>query len=246
MLNFLYPAYLWFGSSLKLNKEVNNFLKNIYCQNKNQDKFCNICIKCTQIEQKQHSNIRFIQPEGNTYTTADLKIIFSTISFALQKNEHFFFVLYNADSLNATCANSLLKSLEEPPNGYHFILLAQRKDGVLPTIVSRCIVKNFTQEFDQDNRLLSYFIEANINKAQDFSYELETQKPIEQEVLIIVDQLEKYWLNFFKQALLDNNNINIKKAENVINILNKFRKYPPMPGSAKLALKSLYLNLLNF
>ena len=30
--------------------------------------------------------------------------------------------------------------MEEPPAGYHFILLAERAEQILPTIISRCII----------------------------------------------------------------------------------------------------------
>ncbi len=47
-------------------------------------------------------------------------------------------LVYPADALNPAAANALLKTLEEPPPGVHFLLGAHRLDAVLPTIRSRC------------------------------------------------------------------------------------------------------------
>lgn len=52
-------------------------------------------------------------------------------------------VILAADKLNPTTANSLLKILEEPPDGVHFILTTERLSSVLPTIISRSSIVRF-------------------------------------------------------------------------------------------------------
>lgn len=52
-------------------------------------------------------------------------------------------IIDGVDSLNASAANALLKTLEEPPAGLTFILIAQRRGGVIPTILSRVRVYHF-------------------------------------------------------------------------------------------------------
>lgn len=47
-------------------------------------------------------------------------------------------IIDDADSMNEEAANSLLKTLEEPPAGAILILIADDTDHVLPTIRSRC------------------------------------------------------------------------------------------------------------
>lgn len=53
------------------------------------------------------------------------------------------FVIEGADAMNDRAANRLLKTLEEPPSFAHLILLADRRQDVLPTIVSRCQLVRF-------------------------------------------------------------------------------------------------------
>ncbi len=47
-------------------------------------------------------------------------------------------VVYPAETLNRNAANALLKSLEEPPPGMHFILVAHRPTYLPATVISRC------------------------------------------------------------------------------------------------------------
>jgi DNA polymerase III subunit delta' len=48
-----------------------------------------------------------------------------------------------ADDLERGGANALLKSLEEPPVGTHFLLISHASDRLLPTIRSRCQILRF-------------------------------------------------------------------------------------------------------
>jgi len=47
-------------------------------------------------------------------------------------------VLWGLEKMNAPAANAFLKLLEEPPKRTYFILLCERTENVLPTILSRC------------------------------------------------------------------------------------------------------------
>jgi DNA polymerase-3 subunit delta' len=61
-----------------------------------------------------------------------------------------------ADDLERNAANALLKSLEEPPTGTYFLLVAHSPARLLPTIRSRCRVLRFPTVSDVEmNRLLN-------------------------------------------------------------------------------------------
>jgi DNA polymerase III subunit delta' len=53
------------------------------------------------------------------------------------------FVIEQADAMNDQAANRMLKTLEEPPSFAHLLLLTDRREDVLPTIVSRCQLVRF-------------------------------------------------------------------------------------------------------
>jgi len=54
------------------------------------------------------------------------------------------FIITDAHLLNMSASNAFLKTLEEPPETSHFILIAPDRDSVLPTIASRCQTLTFS------------------------------------------------------------------------------------------------------
>ncbi|MGM0431810.1 MAG: hypothetical protein ACQEQU_03785 [Spirochaetota bacterium] len=56
---------------------------------------------------------------------------------ATSQDEQRIVILEGVDEMNEAAANSLLKILEEPPEGVTFILLAETRHSILPTILSR-------------------------------------------------------------------------------------------------------------
>jgi DNA polymerase-3 subunit delta' len=59
-------------------------------------------------------------------------------------------IVFPADDLEKNAANALLKSLEEPPVGTFFVLVAHRPGRLLPTIRSRCRVLRFAEAPDSE------------------------------------------------------------------------------------------------
>jgi len=53
------------------------------------------------------------------------------------------FLIRRAEELSISAANALLKTLEEPHRGTHFILLTEKVDRLLPTILSRTLPIRF-------------------------------------------------------------------------------------------------------
>lgn len=63
---------------------------------------------------------------------------FSTLTRA--RGRHKVIVVYPAERMNAVSANTLLKTLEEPPPAQRFVLATQAPQRLLPTVRSRCQV----------------------------------------------------------------------------------------------------------
>lgn len=63
-------------------------------------------------------------------------------------------VIDAADDMEAGAVNALLKSLEEPPQGTFFLLVAHRLGRLLPTVRSRCQIVRFQPLADSDVRRL--------------------------------------------------------------------------------------------
>lgn len=238
------PSYLWIGPTQELKKVAQNFIKSILCKKSSKKSGCHNCNDCKLIDQKQHYLVRWLEPE-NYYTMAQLEVIFKTIAFSLEPDQSFFFVIERADLLTHICANSLLKSLEEPPAGYHFLLLAQRQEGILPTIMSRCVINYLdVQATTEKHPLFNYFTGPSNTQLAEFNKELERAKIMEREVIDLLDQLYNHWSDKLKKELANQNITNVEHAKKIINLLEATQKYLPMPGSSKIFLRNLFLNYI--
>ena len=57
--------------------------------------------------------------------------------------EYKVFIIWMIEKMNLETANKILKILEEPPADTKFILISEKKDLILPTILSRCQIQYF-------------------------------------------------------------------------------------------------------
>lgn len=236
------PATLWIGNYEVMMEYVLLFLQQQLCPNRG----CGICKLCRNITQQQHHACTWIRP-SNLYTLDDLATIHTTIAYALAPHEHHFFVITKADYLTTQCANSLLKSLEEPPTGYHFILLAQKEEALVPTVRSRCVIHTFKTEAATYNQstLWKVFTQSTMLSPQGFLKDLEKTKIHEQETLELIEHLQSFWLEQAKTYLLNNNETEYQQAQHLVTIFNQALRMPPMPGSSNLFWKNLFLQIQN-
>src|SRR4051812_43482958 len=107
----LHPAYLIEGSADSVLEETEKLLRSSFCQ-ASKDSSC-FCAQCRKIVNRQHSNIVWLNPDED-YTTDSIGIVFEKIRFALDIDEHLFFVLPDAHLLSSACGNRMLKVIEEP------------------------------------------------------------------------------------------------------------------------------------
>lgn len=238
-----HPAYLFIGASDFIFEKTLTLLQNFFCSQK-QSQACQTCTGCRKVSTFQHESIMWLDPEKQ-YTIQDLQPIFSTISYALEPSDHYFFVLQKAQTLGLSCSNALLKSLEEPPRGYHFILLSQRADLILPTIKSRCMI------YQQENMpahyalasLRPFFTTVDFQDPIAFLKELETLNPTEWECFDFLDQLIWHWTGQYKKAINNRMSKEISDIQSTLAILHNALGATPMAGGGKLFLKNLFLQI---
>lgn len=239
MINTLPPAQLWIGNASALQKLTKQYLKQQLCMLN----ACTICSHCQSIEQKQHASLLWLTPEKN-YTLELLEPIKRTIAFELEDEQQYFIIIEHAHLLTPACANSLLKVLEEPPRGYHFILLSQSLDALLPTIQSRCFIATIaTHSNDTFVHDIAYALTAQKPpSAFDFLQMLEKSAPDEVTSATLIEQILAYWLEKYKISAEESNNEQQKKASLMIGVLQKGLLQPPMPGSSKIFWKNVFLH----
>ena len=95
-------------------------------------------------------------------------------------------IIWMTEKMNTSCANKLLKLIEEPPNKTIFILIAEDEDQIINTIKSRCqalhfpplseiviqqaLIKNYDLEIAAATKI-AHQANGNYNKACDLVYQ---------------------------------------------------------------------------
>lgn len=232
------PAQLIIGSDVSTKNYAEHVCQTMFCTANG----CKRCITCNQITQHQFHSLVWITPEKQ-YTLELLDVIFETTALALQEDQQFFFVLEYAHLLTQACANKLLKIIEEPPRGYHFLLLTQRPEQLLPTIRSRCInhvLYDALSTAAYVSPFNAFFTGQLKPDPYQFMQMLEKSGIQEQLTITILDDLLKYWMEQAKQEFITN--ISHEHSMLIIQLLEAAYARPPMPGGSKLFWKNLFIS----
>lgn len=97
------------------------------------------CDECVRVAHHTHPDVHHLEPGGvSGYLVGQVRELMEDVVLTPVRATSKVYIVNGADRLRGTAANALLKTIEEPPSGVMFILIARSADAVLPTIVSRC------------------------------------------------------------------------------------------------------------
>lgn len=113
------------------------FAKALNCEAGGADA-CDACTSCRKIDSGNHPDILIIRPEGQFIKVADIKELQERMRFRPLEGARRVVIIDDAERMNITSANSLLKTLEEPSPTNVFILVSSRPHLLPLTILSRC------------------------------------------------------------------------------------------------------------
>jgi len=102
---------------------------------------CGSCTACRRAAARQHPDLAWLRPEGESRQIRIEQVRELCADLALTSHAAGGYkvgVISPADALNRFAANALLKTLEEPPARTLLILVATVPSRLPPTVVSRC------------------------------------------------------------------------------------------------------------
>jgi DNA polymerase III subunit delta' len=105
---------------------------------------CDRCPTCRRIDEGSYGDVTTIIPDGQFIRIAQTRAMNDEVFYLPREGRQRFFIIDEAERLREESANSLLKTLEEPPPTSTIILVTSRPDSLLPTIRSRAQRLNFT------------------------------------------------------------------------------------------------------
>ena len=162
-------SYLFIGAeSIGKMLFAKEFAKGILCNNKQQDNIpCNKCISCIKFENNNHPDFYILNEEEETIKNEQVKVITKKILEKPIEGTKKVYIINNSENMTVQAQNSLLKTLEEPPEHSVIILITKNENMILNTIKSRCIKVHFNPLDEASlNKILKekYGIESLTNK----------------------------------------------------------------------------------
>lgn len=138
-------AYLFAGDKGTGKHEVALWLaKSLFCLNPLEDgQPCEHCNNCQRINEGNHPDVLVIEPDGQNIKVEQIRNLQAEFSRSGFESDQRIFILKEAEKMNISAANSLLKFLEEPSGKYLAILETSSIGRILPTIQSRCQLLHF-------------------------------------------------------------------------------------------------------
>ena len=115
-------------------QDIINIIKKVNCKNGTIDD-CNVC---HTIDAGTNPDIITVRPEKKEINVEPIDNILAQFMTQPLISKYSMYVICEADLLNQTAANSILKFLEEPEEGIVGFFITNRYSLMLPTISSRC------------------------------------------------------------------------------------------------------------
>lgn len=135
--NKISNAYMFIGKeSIGKLLFAKEFAKAILCTNEN--KPCNICKSCIEFDTSNNPDFNIIEPEGNTIKINQIRELVKKVYEKPVVSNKKVYIINDSNLMTKEAQNSLLKTLEEPPEYITIILVATDENLFLPTIKSRC------------------------------------------------------------------------------------------------------------
>ena len=226
-------------SITNLREAALKIVKGYFCAKSRSGDIC-LCKTCVAINEKRFPAM-LLTPPKSAYTRESIEHIHAITLHARSAAEPIFCILENPEFLLPAAANSLLKTLEEPPAHIMFLFLSQNLKSVLPTIASRStiIFLDGNDAFlpDVAHELIACFLKAlqgNAPTGAQFDALLQKKCPDSNESMQIFDQI-------ITTVALEN----AENAHEALAILYKLRSQPPATGSSKMFWRTAFLNIVS-
>ncbi|GHV17376.1 DNA polymerase III subunit gamma/tau [Bacteroidia bacterium] len=105
---------------------------------------CNQCESCVAFNEQRSFNIHELDAASNN-SVDDIRSLIEQVRIPPQIGKYKVYIIDEVHMLSQAAFNAFLKTLEEPPHHAIFILATTEKHKILPTILSRCQIYDFSR-----------------------------------------------------------------------------------------------------
>ena len=132
-------AYLFAGiSGVGKTTTALAFTQAINCKEQGNEEACGHCQTCRQVMSGNFPDLVLIEPDGQNIKIEQIRGLNRALNFKPVSGRYRVSIIRQAEVMTDEAANSVLKTLEEPPPNNLIILNVTEPLALFPTIVSRC------------------------------------------------------------------------------------------------------------
>ena len=133
-----------------------NLAKAVFCETQSGNA-CGLCRSCIKMDHNNHPDYMMIEPDGKTIKNAQIETFQEFAMIKPYDSNYKVVIIKDAEKMNASSQNRILKTLEEPPEYVVIILITNNSESLLPTVVSRCQIIKYNGLTNQ--QIKNYLIE---------------------------------------------------------------------------------------
>ncbi len=127
------------------------FAKTINCTNRGADgEACGECESCKSFSEELRSYNVFELDAASNNSVDDIRNLTEQVRIPPMNGKYKVYIIDEVHMLSTQAFNAFLKTLEEPPKYAIFILATTEKHKIIPTILSRCQIYDFSRISNQD------------------------------------------------------------------------------------------------
>lgn len=202
--------------------------KSFLCkEQKTKKKNCNQCTICSTIDVLNYPDLKIIETDTKVIKKEQLLELQHEFSTKALYGNYKIYIIKDANLLNKSSANTILKFLEEPSDNIIAILLTDNIYNCIDTIVSRCQILTLTKEEELNRNTfkkycpgdtsLEVYIKEEISNIINYYKLLEEEKFdffLNKEIYIYKDKIDlllQIGLLIYMDLLKNNLNLDYKK-----------------------------------
>lgn len=142
----LAQAFLFCGSrGVGKTSTARILAKTINCFNRTENiEACDVCDSCVSFNTGNSLNVYELDAASNN-SVEDIRNLIDQVRIAPQLGDYKVYIIDEVHMLSTAAFNAFLKTLEEPPKHAIFILATTEKHKIIPTILSRCQIFDFSR-----------------------------------------------------------------------------------------------------
>lgn len=181
-------------------------------------------------------SVKIVEPEKNNIDKNKILEIKKYITTKSQESDYKIYFISNAEMMNQSSSNTLLKTLEEPSDNVIAFIITGNSNKLLPTILSR--VERFTNYYQTETTsdeplIIDSLSFKNYEEFINIKKKLQTLEKQE-----LIETLRKLGKKLLIESVTSDNINKILLIEKIINILEN-------NGNIDLTLDRMYIELRN-